>query len=89
MGPRALGAEAAAQVSAGRVRPGVISEQERAQGYEQSRIVYAPAPALEHLRRDNTMITTNTATVSAKCYNTCPRTGTMARIGSSVSGAEA
>ena len=57
MGPRALGAEAAAQVSARRVRPGVISEQERAQGYEQSRIVYAPA--LEHLRRDNTMITTN------------------------------
>jgi hypothetical protein len=87
MGPRALGAEAAAQVSARRVRPGVISEQERAQGYEQSRIVYAPT--LEHLRRDNTMITTNTATVSAKCYSTCPRTGTMARIGSSVSGAEA
>jgi hypothetical protein len=23
---------------------------------------------LEHLRRDNTMITTNTAAVSAKCY---------------------
>jgi hypothetical protein len=46
MGPRALGAEAAAQVSAGRVRPGVISEQERAQGYEQSWIVHAPT--LEH-----------------------------------------
>ena len=51
MGPRALGAEAAAQVSAGRVRPGVISEQERAQGYEQSRIVYAAAP--EHLPRQH------------------------------------
>ena len=46
-------------------------------------------PALEHLRRDNTMITTNTAAVCAKCYHTCPRTGAMARIGSSVSGAEA
>jgi hypothetical protein len=46
-------------------------------------------PALEHLRRDNTMITTNTAAVSAKYYHTCARTGPMARIGSSVSGAEA
>jgi transcriptional regulator with XRE-family HTH domain len=44
---------------------------------------------LEHLRRDNTMITTNTAAASAKYYHTRARTGTMARIGSGVSGAEA
>jgi transcriptional regulator with XRE-family HTH domain len=44
---------------------------------------------LEHLRRDNTMITTNTAAVSAKCYHTGARTGAMTRLGSSVSGAEA
>jgi hypothetical protein len=87
MGPRTLDAEAAAQVSAGRVRPGVRSEQERAQGYEQSGIVYEPV--LEHLRRDNTMITTNTGSVPAKRYHSCPRTGAMAGIGSSVSGAEA
>ena len=40
---------------------------------------------LEHLRRDNTMITTNPAAVSAKYYRTHARTGTMARFGSSVS----
>ncbi len=44
---------------------------------------------LEHLRRDNTMITTNTAALSAKYYQTRARTGTIARIGSSASGAEA
>ena len=41
---------------------------------------------LEHLRRDNTLITTNTAVVSAKYYHTHARTGAIARIGSSVSG---
>jgi hypothetical protein len=44
---------------------------------------------LEHLRPDNTMITTNTAAVSAKYYQTRARTGAMARTGSRVSGAEA
>jgi hypothetical protein len=44
---------------------------------------------LEHLRRDNTLITTNTAAVSAKYYHTRARTGAMARMGLIVSGAEA
>jgi transcriptional regulator with XRE-family HTH domain len=43
---------------------------------------------LEHLRRDKTVITTNTADASAKYYDTPVRTGAMARMGSSVSGAE-
>lgn len=42
----------------------------------------------EHLRRDNAMITTNTAAVSAKYYRTRARTGAMARIGAGVRGAE-
>jgi len=37
---------------------------------------------LEHLRRDNIMITTNTVAVAAKYRRTQARTGAMARTGS-------